>query len=195
MSDDTTPRPYGEHPPTLPPAPDSPAASSPAPASAPAYPTAAPVYTPPPAAPGYGAQPVAPAPPHHASAPAYVSAPGPAGAAPGAVSYGTPAYGTYGAPASRPTSGLAIASLVCGIAGVVLFWAVVPFLASVAAVITGHLALGQTRRNPSVGGRGMAIAGLILGYVMVGVAVATLLSAIIGFLFMGAFTLPFLFAS
>lgn len=97
--------------------------------------------------------------------------------------------------APRPTSGLAITSLVCGIAGIVLFWAIVPVLASIAAVITGHMALGQTKRDPAIGGRGLAITGLILGYVMVGIAAFTLISTIISFLFVGVFTLPFIFSS
>jgi hypothetical protein len=98
-------------------------------------------------------------------------------------------------PAPRPISGLAITSLICGIAGVVLFWALVPMLASIAAVITGHMALRQTKRNPSLGGRGMAFAGLITGYVVVALLVFTIVSTIVGFLFLGAFTLPFLYSS
>lgn len=97
--------------------------------------------------------------------------------------------------APRPTSPLAITSLVCGLAGVVLFWAIIPVLASIAAVITGHMALGQTKRNPALGGRGLAIAGLILGYIVIGIAAFTLISTIISFLFVGAFSLPFLFTS
>lgn len=58
----------------------------------------------------------------------------------------------------RITSGLAIGSLVCG-----LFW--VGGLGSIAAVILGYLALREIRRNPlRVGGRHMAIAGVILGW-------------------------------
>lgn len=106
--------------------------------------------------------------------------------------YATPGYP---APAPRPVSGLAITSLVCGIAGIVLFWAVVPMLASIVAVITGHMALGQTKRNPALGGRGMAFAGLITGYVVVALLLFTIVSTIIGALFFGAFTLPFLFAN
>lgn len=111
-----------------------------------------------------------------------------------------PAYAPYGAPvypaapAPRPTSGLAITSLICGIAGVVLVWAIIPVLASIAAVITGHMALGQTRRDPGIGGRGMAIAGLILGYAMIAIAAFTLIGIIISFLFVGAFSLPFIFS-
>ncbi len=56
------------------------------------------------------------------------------------------------------TSGLAIASMVLGI--VWLLW-----LGSILAVIFGHVALSQIKRSAgALTGRGMAIAGLILGY-------------------------------
>ena len=70
-------------------------------------------------------------------------------AQPAAVGYG------YGAPVR--TSGLAIASLALGIT-----W--VGGIGSVLAVIFGHIALAQVREG-SRSGRGMAIAGLVLGYV------------------------------
>ncbi len=118
--------------------------------------------------------------------------------------YGTPpaqsGYAPYGAPgypsaASRPTSGLAITAMVCGIAGIVLFWAIIPVLASIVAVITGHMALGQIKRDPALGGRGMAIAGLILGYLVVAIGAFILVSTVISFLFVGAFSLPYIFSS
>lgn len=61
------------------------------------------------------------------------------------------------------TSGLAIASLVCGICGLVLPW--VGFILSVLAIVFGGVAISQTRKDPSLGGRGMAIAGLVCGIV------------------------------
>lgn len=67
--------------------------------------------------------------------------------------YGQPAY--YGMPAAEPR-GLSIASMVCGISSVLLGWFLIPQLA---AIITGHLALG---REPS--GKAMSITGLVLGY-------------------------------
>ncbi|SDR87281.1 DUF4190 domain-containing protein [Microbacterium paraoxydans] len=137
-----------------------------------------------PAYPGFPQTPPAHAAPQQYSPPQQYSAP---------QQYAAPQ--PYGAAPARPTSGLAITSLVCGIAGVVLFWAIVPMLASITAVITGHMALGQIRRTPGLGGRGMAIAGLILGYVMIGVLVFTIVSTIIGLVVFGAFTLPFVFAS
>jgi prepilin-type processing-associated H-X9-DG protein len=61
----------------------------------------------------------------------------------------------------RETSGTAIASLICGI----LSWVCVGLLAAIPAVITGHMALGKIKRSAgALAGRGMAIAGLILGY-------------------------------
>jgi len=67
-------------------------------------------------------------------------------------------------PESTPkTSGLAIASLVCGITA----WTILPiFLTAIAAVITGHMAKKEIRAGGgTISGNGMATAGLILGYV------------------------------
>jgi fatty acid desaturase len=61
----------------------------------------------------------------------------------------------------RPaTNGLAIASLVLGI--VWLYW-----IGSILAVIFGHIALHQIRDRKEAG-RGLAIAGLTLGWIGVG---------------------------
>jgi len=46
------------------------------------------------------------------------------------------------------------------------------------AVIFGHLSLGQCKRDPMIGGRGMGLAGLVLGYI-------TLAGGVIWFLFLG----------
>lgn len=169
VSDNRTPPPAGE-PPRIPPRP-------PAPAALPVVP----------ALPAYPVQP-APQPAQNQPVPPAYSPTTPPAYAP----YGAPVYPA--APAPRPTSGLAITSLICGIAGVVLVWAIIPVLASIAAVITGHMALGQTRRDPAVGGRGMAITGLILGYATIAIAAFTLIGIIISFLFVGAFSLPFIFS-
>ena len=65
---------------------------------------------------------------------------------------------------NRQTSGLAVASLVLGICS----WTVLPFIASIGAIITGHMARADIRRRPyELDGDGMAIGGLLLGYVMV----------------------------
>jgi hypothetical protein len=70
--------------------------------------------------------------------------------------------GAVAAPALKP-AGLAIASLVLGILGILLCGCCGPF--SLLAVIFGHVAWAQVNRQPAVfSGKGMAIAGLILGY-------------------------------
>jgi len=57
-----------------------------------------------------------------------------------------------------PPSGKAIASLVCGI-----FTFFLP--ASIAAIILGHISLSDIRNSAGrIGGKGIAIAGLVLGY-------------------------------
>jgi type II secretory pathway pseudopilin PulG len=59
------------------------------------------------------------------------------------------------------SSGLATASLVCGICGFIL-----GPLTGIPAIITGHMALRQIKKSGGViQGNGMAIAGLILGYI------------------------------
>jgi hypothetical protein len=57
------------------------------------------------------------------------------------------------------TSGMAIGALVSGIIG--LFFSIIFLL----PIILGHMALSQIRKNPYLKGSGMALAGLILGYV------------------------------
>jgi hypothetical protein len=64
---------------------------------------------------------------------------------------------------NTPTSGLAIGALVCGILEIfTLGFAAIP------AVILGHLARTQIRRTGERGD-GMAIAGLVLGYLGIGI--------------------------
>jgi hypothetical protein len=64
------------------------------------------------------------------------------------------------------TNGLAIASLVLGI--IWIYW-----IGSILAVIFGHVALNQLGKpDNQQGGRGMAIAGLVLGYI--GLAIVAL---------------------
>ncbi|MGH8985068.1 MAG: DUF4190 domain-containing protein, partial [Acidimicrobiia bacterium] len=82
----------------------------------------------------------------------------------------------YPAPASPKTSGLAIASLVTGI----LFCFVVT---PVVAVVLGHLALDQIRDSDgAISGRGMAIAGVTLGWIFLGLVAVALLGWVISLL-------------
>jgi len=64
------------------------------------------------------------------------------------------------------TSGTAVASLILGI----LAWVVLPLIGAILAVVLGHIARSEIRRSPpgSVEGDGMAIAGLVLGYLHLG---------------------------
>ncbi len=69
-------------------------------------------------------------------------------------------------PASTPpvpsvSNGLATASLVLGVLSFLCFG---PFC-SIPAIITGHMGLSRSRRLPEAAGKGMAIAGLVVGYV------------------------------
>jgi hypothetical protein len=74
----------------------------------------------------------------------------------------------------RPTNNLAIAALICGV-GQLFFW----FVAGIPAIVLGHIARRQIRQTGEAGD-GMALAGLILGYVglvftvlaIIGIAVA-----------------------
>jgi len=69
------------------------------------------------------------------------------------------------APVAPPgNNALAIASLVCGVAQVML-WP----LATIPAVVLGHVARHQIRRTGEQGA-GLALAGLILGWIGVGFA-------------------------
>lgn len=206
MSDSTIP-PYASDPgsavvpprPPAPPAPPAPSSQAAPAAAAPAGPPPPPVYGVAPqqfgaavVPPSGAVQPyAAPAQPYAAPAQSY-AAPAQPYTAPVQPYGGYPQYapGAYAPP--RPNSGLAITSLICGIAGLVLFWLWLPVIASIVAVITGHMALKQTKNNPALGGRGMAIGGLITGYIGVGIMVAQIIIGILVFLAFGAFTIPFL---
>jgi hypothetical protein len=61
------------------------------------------------------------------------------------------------------TSGTAVASLVFGI----LCWVMLPFIGALLAVVLGHSARSEIRRMPpgTIDGEGMALAGLILGWI------------------------------
>ncbi|CAN5803398.1 hypothetical protein BH11VER1_BH11VER1_02810 [soil metagenome] len=71
--------------------------------------------------------------------------------------------------AAQPSSGLATASMVCGIASIPgLFCCAASLPLSLAAIICGHLALAQINKNPALErSRGMAKAGLIMGYILI----------------------------
>lgn len=89
---------------------------------------------------------------------------------PAPAPYPPPGYPTPYTPAKQ-TNGLAVASLVASL--VWFFW-----LGSIAAVVFGHVALGQIKKsNGTQSGEGMAIAGLVLGYLSLAAVIAALLAA------------------
>jgi hypothetical protein len=91
-----------------------------------------------------------------------------AGMAPG----GPGGPGGPGAPGGR-TEPLAIWSLVLSLLGFLCG------ISAVAGVICGHLALGSIKRN-GTGGRGLAIAGLVIGYLLILVTVAVVVLVLLG---------------
>ena len=63
-----------------------------------------------------------------------------------------------------------------------LGWTFVPWIGSLVAVITGHMARAEIRREPDrVEGDGMAVAGLVLGYAMLVLSVIGLLLIVLFF--------------
>ncbi|CAN5663667.1 hypothetical protein BH23PSE2_BH23PSE2_14150 [soil metagenome] len=90
-------------------------------------------------------------------------------------------------PITRETNTLAIVSLIFGILG----WSFLPLVGSVVAIVTGHLARSEIRRaveRPQ--GDGLAVAGLVLGYVALVSAVLFVLVLLLffgGLAWLGAF--------
>jgi hypothetical protein len=82
--------------------------------------------------------------------------------------YPPPQYPPPYQPMAQPNSTTAIISLIAGILGLTAF----PIVGSIVAVVTGHMAKGEiARSNGTIGGGGLATAGLILGYIGLGLFV------------------------
>ncbi|KAG1433631.1 hypothetical protein G6F55_014674 [Rhizopus delemar] len=61
-------------------------------------------------------------------------------------------------------------------------WTVLPFVASIVAIVTGPMARAAIRRRPlDLDGAGRAVTGLVLGWVMVGAVIAAILVFILFF--------------
>jgi hypothetical protein len=90
------------------------------------------------------------------------------------VPYGYPYAPSYGYPyaARAATNGMAVASMVLGILWI--YW-----IGSILALIFGYIALSQIRQRQE-GGRGMALAGVILGWVGIGTLTIGLFFGFIG---------------
>jgi hypothetical protein len=77
-----------------------------------------------------------------------------------------------GYPPPRRTNGLAIASLACSIFGVFCCLTALP------GVVMGHIAMSQIKRSGE-DGKGLALAGLIIGYVAMAIVVIFFILALI----------------
>lgn len=78
----------------------------------------------------------------------------------------------------RQTSALAITSLVSGLLG----WTFLPLVGSLVAIITGHMARAEIQRsNGQLDGDGLAIAGLVLGWLVIAISVLTVLAFVFFF--------------
>jgi len=93
--------------------------------------------------------------------------------------YGAGYPAPYGAAPMR-TNVMSIISLVAGLCG----FTVLPLLGSIAAVITGHMALAEIRRTGEEGTT-FAKVGLWLGYIAIGLTVLALAGFLL-FLVVGA---------
>ena len=83
-----------------------------------------------------------------------------------------------------PSSALAIVSLVSGLLG----FTFVPVIGGIVAIITGYLARNETRSiPPKASGDGMATAGIILGWVQIGLFIIAVCCGIAYFVFVLGF--------
>ncbi len=78
-----------------------------------------------------------------------------------------PSYGYPQAPPPPPTNGLAVASLVLSLLGLV---GILPLLGTILGLIFGYSARNQIAQSRGTqGGEGMAKAGIIIGWVTLGI--------------------------
>jgi hypothetical protein len=79
-------------------------------------------------------------------------------------------------PPTPHTSTMAIISLISGITG----FSILPILGSIVAVITGHMAHSEIKKSGGmITGKGMATAGLIMGYLTIAGGICVLCLVII----------------
>jgi uncharacterized protein DUF4190 len=160
---------------------------------APGAPTGPPGYPPPsgyPTAPGYpGGQAPGAYPAAYGAPPGYP----PSGyATPNYPSSGYAGYGAYPGytayPSAQRTNGLAIAAMVVSIVSVPLLLCYgFGGLLGVAGAIMGHVARRQVR-DTGEQGNGMALAGIIVGWVTTGLAIIGVVLLIVGFALIGSIT-------
>ena len=80
---------------------------------------------------------------------------------------GAPMAAGY-APVAAGNSGLALASMIVALVSICIGGGI----GGIVAVVLGHMALNQINRSGGMlGGRGQAMAGLIIGYILIGLSV------------------------
>jgi hypothetical protein len=85
-----------------------------------------------------------------------------------------PPIGVYVVPQDQG-NGPAVASLILGILGIFF-----GLLTGIPAIITGHIALSRINANPgSSGSRGMAVAGLIMGYIFTALSLCGIIALVV----------------
>ena len=176
------PPPSFQPPPSAPPPSFEPPSSAPPPTSGPPQPPGAPPQ--PAGPPGYGSQPPAPPPGYGQPPPGYGQpppgygppSPGGYGQPPGYGGPPPPPYATYGVQpyVARKTNGFAIASLILG--GLWIYW-----IGSILALVFGYIGKSQIDKSGDTqDGRGLAIAGIVLGWIGVAVLVVFIIAVAAG---------------
>lgn len=92
-----------------------------------------------------------------------------------------PPSGPAGPPVPARTNPVAVVALICGIAQFFGFW----LLCTIPAVVCGYIARRQIRENGEQGD-GMALAGLVLGWIGVGLTVIVVAIAVIALVVISA---------
>ncbi|WP_283132803.1 DUF4190 domain-containing protein [Rhizohabitans arisaemae] len=102
----------------------------------------------------------------------------------GRQAYAQPGYGPQYGHQPRATNGMAVASLICGLVGLLACG-----VTSVVGVILGHVSLNQLKRSGEEG-RGMAVAGLVTSYIVLAgwLLFAIFFFGVFGFALFGAST-------
>ena len=68
-------------------------------------------------------------------------------------------------PEPKKTSGMAVASLILGILS--LLGAALLIVPTVLAIVLGHMSFNRIKKDPTLKGKGLAMAGFIMGYVSI----------------------------
>ncbi len=88
-------------------------------------------------------------------------------------------------PVEKTTSLLAILSTISGAAS----FFVVPFIGAIAALITGYMAKNEIKKsNGTIDGDGFATAGIVMGYINLGLTLMVCVLIVLAIVFAGVFS-------